>query len=746
MSTNNHNFLRTMKTKLTCLIIVVLGLFYSCESELTKYYETPDWLKGNAWQVLEGKGNFTLFLSAVERSSFKDLVQGKGLITVMAPTDEAFEAYLKAHAYSSVDAIPQEELEKLVGYHLVYYSFNKEGFENYKPEGADYETYFKGRYFKFRTKSRDAIVTMTDPTNNNARRQVVRKERFLPVYSYNLFSSYSGIDAKSNYEYFYPSSVWSGDTGFNIANAGVLEYAIVTDNGYAYAIDQVLEPLETIYNELKKDSQFDLFRNAYDRFVSYPYDESATLDYGKGDSLFARYHTPLPPIDVEWTTGADPSVNDFSQLSKLASKSYNIFAPNNDAMTVFFNKYWSKYYNSLDNVNFVPLYALLQNQINSYQMLFPEQVESGFYTTDQGTVIKVDRNKFSVKKMASNGSIYGMGEVMVPSYFEKVSAPMFCNPSFNIFLEIYTGSNHSVDLLTSDATQFKVFYPSNDMMLNNTTLDGKSISYSNSNPKKFGAQAVMIEGDDGPTAMNRLQKTTIAGSHIASQLLSKRGNEAIYRTLNNYNYIYTKGNSVYSSSLFNTDDISRVPTMVKMSETWSNGEAYALHGETASALVPESNQFKNVIISNQYPSDYTQFKNLLDISGLGKATPPFAFLQGNRYIVLVPTNDAITAGINSGKIPTSPAKAVADYLQAYFIKVGDSNLLDYPFSGTGVSATLVSCGFNSLNINVKFRLSDNGDNLIVEDAKGKQVKVLSYFPRIYADGAVYLIDGLLEVE
>lgn len=736
-----------MKTKLKCLVIVVLGLFCSCESELTKYYEVPDSLKGNAWQVLEKKGNFSLFLSAVERSSFKDLVQGKGLITVMAPTNEAFDAYLKEHSYGSVEAIPQEELEKLVGYHLVYYSFNKEAFENYKPEGADSESYFKGQYFKFRTKSRDAIVTMTDPTNNNARRQVIRKERFLPIYSHNLFNGYgSSIDAKSNYEYFYPSSQWLGDNGFNVANAGVVEYAIITDNGYAYAIDQVLEPLETIYNELKKDSQFDLFRNAYDRFVNYPYDEAATLDYGKGDSLFARYHTPLAPIDIEWTTGSDPSVNDFAQLSQLARRSYNVFAPNNEAMTAFFNKYWSKYYKSLDNVNFVPLLALLQNQTNSTQMLFPEQVENGLYTTDMGTIIKGDRNKFLVKKMASNGSIYGMDEVMVPNFFEKVSAPMFCDPSFNVFLEIYTGSNHSIDLLSSDATQFKVFYPSNNMVLQNTTLDGKSISYSNSNPKKYGAQKVMIEGDDGPTDMNRLYKTIISGSHIASRLLSQKGNEAIYRTLNNYNYIYTKGNRVYSSALFNIDDISRVPTMVKIPQTWSNGEAYTLVGETASALVPESNQFKNIIISNQYPSDYTQFKNLVDISGLGKATPSFGFLQGNRYIVLVPTNEAIAAGIAAGKIPTSPEKSVAGYLQSYFIKVGDSNLLDYPFSGTGVSATLVSWGSNSLNANAEFKLSDNGNNLIVEDSKGNKVKVVSYFPRIYADGAVYLIDGLLEVK
>ena len=186
--------------------------------------------------------------------------------------------------------------------------------------------------------------------------------------------------------------------------------------------------------------------------------------------------------------------------------------------------------------------------------------------------------------------------------------------------------------------------------------------------------------------------------------------------------------------------------MVKDSKTWSNGEAYYLEGETASALVPESNQFKSVIVSNQYPADYTYFKYLIDASGLGTSTPPFSFLQGDRYIVLVPTDAALLAGIAAGKVPFSPASAVAKFLQPYFIKVSDSNLLDYPFSGTGVSATLVSFAKNSQNNNITFHLSDNNTNLIIRDAKGNNATVLTYFPRIYADGAVYLIDRLLEVE
>ena len=104
---------------------------------------------------------------------------------------------------------------------------------NYNPEGidAESETTSPGLFYKFRTKSRDKITTDTDFVDNNRIKKVMHKERFLPVFSYNLFNS-KHINAKSNYEYFYSESTWSGDNGFNVSNATVNEYGIVTDNGY----------------------------------------------------------------------------------------------------------------------------------------------------------------------------------------------------------------------------------------------------------------------------------------------------------------------------------------------------------------------------------------------------------------------------------------------------------------------------------------------------------------------------------
>ncbi|HEY6913715.1 MAG TPA: hypothetical protein VI413_03480, partial [Paludibacter sp.] len=238
-------------------------------------------------------------------------------------------------------------------------------------------------------------------------------------------------------------------------------------------------------------------------------------------------------------------------------------------------------------------------------------------------------------------------------------------------------------------------------------------------------------------------KKTFAGGHIATEMISNRGTEYVYRTLTPYNYLYINGNKVYSSALFNLGVDAKVPTFTKIEGDWSNGAAYALSGETASALVPESNQFKN-LTSTSSPADLKNMIAYLTAAGITSSSPPYNFLQGERFIVLVPPAASLLAGYTA--LPSKTPDKVAAFLKPYFINVGASNLLDYPFPGAGVQGTLVSFGKKSDGTAATFTLVDRGNELVIIDAKGNEAKITSYFPKIYADGAAYQIDKLLVVE
>ena len=146
----------TFTTVLLCILFMPFFIS-SCTDKIDEHYEEPEWLKGSAWEVLEDRGNYSLFLQAVELAGFKPIMEGKSILTVMAPDDTAFSAYLEKHGYSDISEINLDELKKVIGFHLLYYSYNKNKLVNFRPEGdliTDEEMNKNaGLYYKFRTRS-----------------------------------------------------------------------------------------------------------------------------------------------------------------------------------------------------------------------------------------------------------------------------------------------------------------------------------------------------------------------------------------------------------------------------------------------------------------------------------------------------------------------------------------------------------------------------------------------------------------
>jgi uncharacterized surface protein with fasciclin (FAS1) repeats len=723
-------------------VILFLG---SCQKEMDKYYEVPGWLKGNAWEILEAKGNYSLFLAGVEETGFKDLVNGTGIVTVMAPNDEVFQKYLTSKGYSSIDAMPITELTKLISYHLVYYSFSKDMFVNYQPDGVETDdTGQKGLFYKYRTKSKDVNSLTSDYANNYIIRQVYHKERFLPVFSYELFAT-MGIDAKSNYEYFYPNSTWTGGTdGFNVSNASVIDYAIITSNGFIYTVDKVIEPLETIYTELDNSADFTTFKNVYDRFAYYYYDAATSANYGDGDSLFIKFHKYLPQIASEWTYNGEGTLPDYANLGQLAAKAYNVFAPNDPAMKNFFDSFWGKYYTSINDVNFLPLAYLLYNHVYQGNVVFPETIEKGLIKSSFGTTIKFDRNTAVLKKMCLNGTLYGLDHVMIPGMFTSVTGPVFQDPKYNMFLIMMNGASLVEPLMTDQAT-FKLFLPSNDMITDYTRVrngDNKSadIRYVNLNPKLAGSDEIQVATLEDYGTMSTTLMDGFVRNHVTKGIIAQSGNNVVYKTLNPYNYLYVRNDTIYSSGILNSN--SQGPKFNLITGTRSNGETYELTGDV-SALVPEYNLFKELMLRSPLlcPAEFAQFREkVIQKASLDITVPPFSFLQGERFIVFIPSN-----ALQTEMAAITAAKA-AENAKYHFVNVSASKLNDYPFPGAGIAGELTTFKAAADGSMMKLTLIDTGSGLKVRDYMGNEVNVIGYFPHIYSDGAAYLIDGLLKYE
>ena len=735
---------------LMCLLIMA-----SCQDRMDEHYESPDWLKGSAWEVLEARGNYAVFLKGVELAGFKPILEGKSLVTVMAPSDSAFARYLAEQEKSSIEDFSESELKRLIGFHLMYYSYDKDMLENFRPlegDGATDEEKLEmaGLYYKHRTRSYEAPTTALD--SNGVKITVYHNERLLPVFSHMLFDT-KGIDPAYNYAYFFPDSKWTGTGGFNVANASVDEYSVVTDNGYIYMVDRVLKPLETIYTELQKKEEYSRYLELYDRYSVYELDDQLTTDFGNGTDLYRHYHSPLPSIACEWP------VTDWRSISMLSYQAYSVFAPSNAAFDNFFDSYWKPGgYTSLSDVNMIAMVYLLYNSVYNSSIVFPEQIANGDLENSFDMLINFDVENVPVENrvMCENGVLYGLNELDPPGMFTSVTGPAFRDKDLSYYLYMLYASEMLVGLSSRDAS-LTVLIPDNDQM------------------KEGGISLVddwLWSNDDGDfSEMSSATMTNIVNLHTVTGGggISISGTQVL-RTNIAYTYWYLKDGKITTSVLFNNkfmNPSSTVPftdlhELTYDGAQWSNGKAYTYDSqEIFRPLLSSSSVQNQLAITRDESYPYYRFSQLLRDAGLASATDGnLPFLGRRRCAIFVPTNDVLGTAIGAGKIPgiatdgtVEDQDQLADYLACYFVPTQNNGMTTYPYVGSGVEGeynTMATWAAGDY-INSRLIIIDNGQSLSIQlyrpgKGNGNVVHVVpdyDYFPFAFEDGGVHYVNGIL---
>jgi len=728
------------------LLLYTLSVFVACfvacsKKELVSHYERPDWLKGNSWEVLEDRGQFSLFLEGAERAGFKEVLDGKTIATIFAPSDDAFQRYLAENNWSSIAQVPQKELKKLIGYHLVYYAYSRDMLINYQPNGSEArELNMAGLYYKHRTRSSDSISVELDPITGR-QRKVFNKDRFLPVLSQTHFQT-KGIDAASNYEYFFGAGTWQGDGGFNVANARVAEYAIPTDNGYIYIVDEVLKPLKTIHATIAELPEYADFLTVYDRYRTFTYDEETSRDYGMaGDSLYNVSHGLLPSIASEWTTYGLSDAVAYFDLAGLTYRGFNVFAPSNQAFQSFFNTYLSAHYASLDQVDLLPLLLVLYNHVYEGNVVFPSEIgKNPDIKTAFGTpIVFSPSSDVKQKAITSNGAFYGLDKVLVPDMFNSVTGAAFRNPDYRIFMYMLFKSGLYQTLASRDI-DFTLFIPNNEVLLE-TFIGDSQLFWTEGHPAVFGDENILVENSDGVLVpLSENQMANFVSDHIVYGKITSLQGKQVYRTRNPFNYVYIIDGKVHSTSTYNGLEDTAAEFIPG---TWYNGASM----ETQVAMSAETRSIKFTLIGAESSANvlhpYAEFSKLLARAGLMEVGNSLSFLFGNRFLLFAPDNATVLAGLNDGTIPTEKAELAA-YVKSYFVTVPDNALGDYPFAGLGIQGTwdtaqrLGTTGYRQIS------LADRGTKLELIDSDGTIIPVLGDFPQVFSDGAVYRINKLLK--
>lgn len=794
-----------MKKKLITVRTLLVALFVSLAvtscSDMDSYFEKPDWISGSIYEVLENKGNYSLFLEGIDRAGYKPIVNGKSILTVAAPDDDAMREYLRAtYGHEDMSKLSDAEVKKLIGFHIMYYSMKKSDFINFRPEegdGATKEQLMKnaGLYYKFRTKSQDAITEETDTAGKQVK--VYHLERYMPVFSYEMFNT-KGIKAKENYEYFYPQTGWTGDAGFQIANANVEEYEVIANNGYIYPVDKVAKPLETIYTELKNggdgDKGYSTFLSLYDKYQYYAVDDKLTLEYGNGDSLYQHYHeAPLANIACEWP------VTDYQKVTQLAYQSYSVFAPNNKAFDDFFKDYWGEGgYNDITEVAASSVKKLLFNCVCNSSIVFPEEIEKGLILDPDGNIIKFPTDKVPQESrlMCSNGVLYGCDYLTPPASFGSVTGPAYQHKNYRDFL--YLVQNGSMDeVLSNPNVQFIVLYPSNQM------IEGAGMKWDEASGSVTDATGKAIGG----TAARNYAYSHTSTPTDENTILPTSGKK-VFPTVANHLYWYVKDgkitNSIRHNNLLQYVNNPDIATDVWSSFTplayrgnidgWTNGHCYSYDGNLMEGSFDNVNSKNLVTIMcnnrNDETADFFGFAKLMELAGqIDNSKATFKFYNENCFM-FIPTTAAVEQAIINEQIPgiefdgeanvgdadffshcfcpkdaeeegePTPQEILSDYLLRYFIPLSTAVMTNYPYVGWGEN-TETAGGLQTMqsrqvedpetgNIDIVYtciNVYDNGTNLSVGLAgSSRRVKVsekYDSFPFAFNDCGAHFIEGIL---
>lgn len=708
---------KTLTTTRTAALLLFAALALPSCSDMDEYFETPDWIQGSIYEKLEADGNYSQFLKGAQRAGFTPILNGKSILTVMAPDDQAMTAYLQAeYGKSDISELTEDEVKKLIGFHVLYYSFDKEKLINFRPQEGDGATKEQklqnaGLYFKFRTKSQDPV------TQENDTAFVYHRERYVPVFSHLMFRT-KGINAKTNYEYFYPTTGWNADDGFQVANANVTDYTDIAKNGYIYKIDRVLKPLETIYKEMQQAGKYKKFLSFYDSFKSYQKDEDLTRDYGNGRDLYQvvfedkANRISLPPIASEWPT------EDYRNVVDLAYKAYSIFAPTDDALTDFFEDYWKVGgYKELDSVSPTLVSTLLRHCIYGESIVFPEEIENGTILDSENQAIRFNTSDVPAadRIICANGVLYGCAVLTPPAMFNSVTGPAYQYKKFSAMQQMIASSGMQ-STLCQDAVNYIMLYPDNEQLKKNAGIEfneiGKLISAAQPNGMSASSitpyiYAHVVSPTDGnsvlPTSGIKVMQTLSPDTRKTYWYV--KDGRITHCIKHNERLRYAANTTTYDDIFVPFHPLDYRGDV----DGWTNGHAY-----TYDSTLFEGN-FSNIndsrIIRLMYgqredaTSDFYGWVNLLDKAGvINHSSQRLATdFTAEDCLMFMPLTNAVEQAIIDGRIPGIAAnedteagtpdffdnveitdnEALVEYLKLYFVPLSTAVITNYPFLGWG---------------------------------------------------------------
>lgn len=654
-----------------CSLTIML-LFAACNDK-DEYYERPSWLEPPIYEVLAEKGNFTLYLQAVDRTLYSAVLKRAGNYTVFAPNDDAFRSFLSEKGYTSIDEVPVEELTKVVGYSMVFNKFesahlgdvieNKVWVEgaSIKKRSSYYKTLYKE---EINGKEQWVVDSPADVT------AVVTPYKYLPIFTQSYFSH--NVLNTHDYESFYPES---GFIGLNVGAGRILNKDMYAENGIIHEVDAVNYPLENLDEMLRHDSH-KAFRNILESKVEGSY---MFMDYLIGKDAAEVYKKLYPDRNIT-EVYCKTYVNlpfilnneDYKgkETATTEQQGYTLLVPSNEAVNLFTESLIRRA--EVEKVSDLSLetlaYFLKAHMVDG--IVWPSSFstsmnENGEYLNGEGQKGPLFDVCVSKSTFASNGVLYDVPSVIKSKYFNTVYSEILlnkaCRDLVNVAYTTYFTNDWVTELTKSPLTGFTdenycLLLPSDELLAD----DG--YTYDNVNKKFLNADATAAGVSVDDRLKRLLRMCIIKRTAEQTELKDFRGSPELGYdgygfAVNAYgDMLRFKDNKI--QGMGNILDNVEVEVEELTDFVYNNGRVFKINKllqYSPRETISDASGWKDGTVYEAI-TDYTAansgsqlFKKYLDrIYG---GTSPSFIKASTFYTVLIPTDEAINKAVAEKRFP-----------------------------------------------------------------------------------------------
>lgn len=430
------------------LCLISSFVFIGCNLTKDDYYARPNWLEPPVYEVLKSKNNFSLYLQCVDKTPYAQVLKGAGNYTVFAPNDSAFKNFLSENSYPNVDAIPVEELKKIVGYTMVFNRFSTESANPSATVNLDLNSPLimrrKTSYYKtiYQDKINNVDTWLVDWSKEKV--EIFTPYRYIPVLSSNYFQANSLGDGSIDYSYFYPNVPFKG---IQVLNSSIITKNMYAENGVVHEVnavpytaknlDEMIKESNDGYAEMKELFDFSIDGKPF--FVNYTEDKLLTEKYKKIypekniSQLFIKSYQGLPfSLNNEsYASANNTTQGDFQN-------GYTLIVPSKAAIDKYFNeKILNRGYTSKKDLPVEVIGCFLRSHMMD-EIVWPsgyhlaQNSNSEFFNGIGSTGKKFAECGVNKSRIASNGVLYQTDSVIKSKYFETVFSEIFLNPKFHM--------------------------------------------------------------------------------------------------------------------------------------------------------------------------------------------------------------------------------------------------------------------------------------------------------------------------